>query len=213
MHGLSHLQHQVVCQVGQQVDAPAAAVKQADTHIHWAVLHRDVVHPQTGVAVGQLLILDVDGHGRKGVPPAAVRRVHGPEGATRQSGKFPGNTVMAPQVRPVGQGLVVHLEHSVLDSIQLLDIGAGDGILGQLHQSRMIGADAQLRFGAAHPFRGIARYRRFPNFAGAYTATRASKGDEHSLPDVWRAADTVHHAAARIHFEQMQLFGIRMLIH
>ena len=60
MHGLAHFQHQVVGQVGQQVNGPAAAVKQADAHVYGAYLFGDVAHLQAGVAQAELRVLNLN---------------------------------------------------------------------------------------------------------------------------------------------------------
>ena len=44
VHGLAHLQHEIVGQVRQKVYSPAAAVKEPYAHIHWADLLGDVAH-------------------------------------------------------------------------------------------------------------------------------------------------------------------------
>jgi hypothetical protein len=60
VHRLAELEHQVVRQVGQQVDGAHAAVEQADAHIDRADLLRDVAHLEAGVAVAELAVDDVD---------------------------------------------------------------------------------------------------------------------------------------------------------
>ena len=60
VHRLAELEHEVVCEVGKQVDGTHAAVKETNAHINRADLLRDVAHLEARVAVAELFIADID---------------------------------------------------------------------------------------------------------------------------------------------------------
>ena len=53
MHGLTEFHHQIVGQVGKQINGAAAAIEETDAHIQRALMLVDILKTQTGVAVAQ----------------------------------------------------------------------------------------------------------------------------------------------------------------
>ena len=56
MHRLTHLEHEVVGHVGEEVDRAHAAVEQADSHIHGTDRTGTILELQAGVTVAQRIL-------------------------------------------------------------------------------------------------------------------------------------------------------------
>ena len=107
---------------------------------------------------------------------------------------------MPPKVGAVRQGLVIHLEHDVVDLVCRFQIRAVGKIVGDVHNAGVVVADAQLLFRAAHAVGGVPRELARCN--GNIADLRAHLGKRGLHPDthVRRAADHVGQSAvARIH--------------
>ena len=77
-------------------------------------------------------------------------RVTGFSARPVSAGELARDAVVAPQVGAVRQGLVVHLKDDVADRVRLGDRRAQRQVVGDLPQAAVVGADAELLFGAAH---------------------------------------------------------------
>ena len=114
---------------------------------------------------------------------------------------------MAPQVRTVGQALVIYLEHDIVDRVDLLEIRAVGDVVGDLHDARMIVADTELLFGAAHTAAHKAGKRPRSDLDLTELGAHLSKGGFHPDTDVRRAADNVDGLVrTAVHLQQMELF-------
>ena len=211
MHRLAKLEHQVVCQIGEQIDRAHAAVEEADAHVDRADFLCDVAHLEAGVAEAQLAVDDVDADRRKVLVRREVHAADGVQRAARQGGEFARDAVVAPQVGAVCQGLVVYLKNDVADRIRLGDRRAERQIIRDLPQAAVVGADAELLFGAAHAVRFDPRDLGTDDVHAAGLAAFAGKCDGHALAHVRCTADAVVDLVAGVYFQQVQLFRIRMV--
>ena len=118
------------------------------------------------------------------------------------------DAVMAPEVGPVGQGLVVHLEDDVLNGPERLDIRpAGHGGV-ELHDAAVVVADAELLLGAAHAVRHLSGQRAGGDVDARHVGADPGKAGLHAHAHVRRAADHVHKLRlAAVDLQQVQLFG------
>ena len=56
VHGLSHFKHEVVCEVGKEIDSSHAAVVKADSHVYGAYVACDVFNLHAGVALTERIL-------------------------------------------------------------------------------------------------------------------------------------------------------------
>ena len=211
VHMLPKLHHEVVGEVGKQIDGAASAVEKADAHIDRTGVYGDIVHLHAGIAIAVLRILNIDGNGGQFTVDRGVHAVDRLQRTSGEGGKFPCNAVVTPEVGAVGEGLVVHLKDGVLDSIDRFEVGAKGIVVGDLHNAGIVGGNAEFRFRAAHAVGVVARDSRFADGKAVDAAALLGKGDLHALADIGRAADAVVHLIARVHLQQMELFGIGMI--
>ena len=190
VHRLTHFEHEIVRQVGQEVNGTHTAVIQADTHIHRRHAALNVFHLHTGIAVAQRVKnfqIDL----RQGV---IIRQRDGIERLERSAGqrrKLSGDAVVTPQVRTVCQRLIIHLKHNIIDRIERLDVRTVLHVVGDLHDTAVIVGNTDFLFTAAHAVAHEAgqRTRRDLNFTEL--GTDLGKGRFHTDSDVRRTADDV----------------------
>jgi hypothetical protein len=155
VHGLSHLEHNVVGNVGEEVDGAHATVVEADTHINRAYLAGDVLNLEAGISLAEA-ILDLHincGKIRILVKVCAIKRL---ELSACNSGKLARDTVVTPKVGAVGEGLVVNLEDDIVDVKESLDIGTDCERRIEDHKTVVVIADTEFLLGAAHTVGGKA---------------------------------------------------------
>ena len=149
VHGLTHFEHEVVCEVCEEVDTAHSAVEKADSHVDRADAARDILDLQAGITLTErILDFHVD------LCKLAVSlRIGGIERLELSAGKcreLTRDSVVTPEVGTVGERLVVDLKDDVVDIVNVLDVGAVGHVVGDFHNAGMVVADADFRLGAAH---------------------------------------------------------------
>ena len=213
VHGLADLQHQVVGEVRQQVDRAHTAVVEADADRHGAHVFGDALHGEAGIAQAPG-ILDLQIQRGQRVVHGEVGEGQGLERAAGQGGKLARDAVVAPEVGPVGQGFVVHLEDDVLDGPQLLDIRpVGHGGI-DLHDAAVVVADAELFLRAAHAEGHLPGQRAGSDVDARHMGADFGKAGLHAHAHIRRAADHVYKRfPAAVHLQQVQLCGGGVRLH
>ena len=210
VHGLSHFEHEVVSEVGKEIDASQAAVEQADAHVDRADGALDVLDLQAGIALAQR-ILDLHVDLLQLVVGFQIGGIQRLERSAGQCGKLARDTVMTPEIGAVGEGLVVDLKDDVVDLVDILQIGAVGNVVGDLHDAGVVVADADLRFGAAHAVGHEAGKRSGRDLDLADLGADLGKGGFHADAHVGSAADNVGQLRfTGVHLQKMELFGIGM---
>ena len=213
VHGLTHFEHEVVGEVGEEVDGTHAAVIKTDAHVDRADGALDVLHLQAGIAVAER-ILDLQINLFQRVIDVQILGVERLERSAGKRGKLARDAVVTPEVGAVGEGLVVHLKNDVVDLIDGFEVGAVGDIVGDLHDAGVVVADADLCFAAAHAVGGVACQLARRNGDLADLGAHLGKGGFHADAHIRRTANHVgQRAVAGVHLEQMQLFGIGMRLH
>ena len=211
MHRLSEFQHDVVCQVGKEVDGAGTAIVEADAHIDGRNFTADIFHPDGGIAIYEVGRTHFDTEGRERVIRRKVGGGDGAERPARDGGEFPRDAVMSPQVGTVGQRLVVHLEDDVVKIVDALDVGAECDVIGNLEKSRVIVAHAELGFGTAHTVGLVTRDGRDLDLMSRDTAADGGEGDFHADADVRCAADDVEEFFSRVDLQQVEFFRVGVI--
>ena len=213
VHRLPHFQHQIVRQVGKEVDVAHTAVVQADTHRHRADVAVDVLHPQAGVALAQRVFnLHVDGG--QIVVRRQIRHGQGFQRTAGQGGEFARHAVVPPQVGTVRQGLVVHLEDDVVNGVERLQIRAAGNILRDDHDAGIVVADADFLLRAAHAVGRVPGELARADGDVAQLRAHLRERGFHAQLHVRRAADHVGQLpVARVHLQQVQLVGFGVILY
>ena len=99
---------------------------------------------------------------------------------------------MAPQIGTVGQRFIIHLEDDIVDSVDILQIGTGRNVVGDLHDAGMIVGDTDLLLGAAHTIAHLTGKRSGSDLDLADLRADLGESGLHADADVRRAADDVY---------------------
>ena len=211
VHGLTQFQHDVVGQVGQEVDGTQAAIEQTDSHIHRRDLAGNSGYDSGSVAIATL-VLNFYIHFGQVFNALGIENRHGAQRTIRNSGEFTGDAVVTPQVGTVGKRFVIDFKYNIINGKQILNVYAQRGIGVQFHDAVMVGRDAQFFFRAAHTAGLKPCNLSLYNIHTAGLTAFGGKGDDHALTDIGRTAHAVHHRFAGIDFEQVQFFGVGMIL-
>ena len=149
VHRLSHLEHKVVCEVGEEVDGSHSAVVKADPHIYGADASLDILDLQAAVALAER-ILDFQIDLFEAVVYAEILGLERLQGTVCKRRELAGDAVVSPEVGTVCEGLVVDLENDVVDFVDVLEVGAVCNVVGDLHNARVVVAYSDFGFAAAH---------------------------------------------------------------
>ena len=149
VHRLTHFKHEIVGQVGEEVDRSHSAVIKTDSHVRRADISCDIFKLKTGISVAEG-ILNLHVHLRQILILAEVNRVKLLERSACQSGKLSCNSVVTPKVGTVRQRLVVNLKNNIVNGKNILDVRAVCKALVKLHNARIVVAHADFLLRAAH---------------------------------------------------------------
>ena len=213
VHRLTHFEHEVVGEVGEEVDASHAAVEQADAHINRADTAADILDLQAGIALTER-ILDFHIDLRERVVGVQIGGVERFQLSARESRELARDAVVTPEVGTVGEGLVVDLKNDILDRVEVFQVGAVGGVVGDVHDARVVVADADFRLGAAHAVGHHARERTRRDLDFSDFRAHLGKRGFHTDSDIRRAADHVGQLRlADIHLQKMELLGVGMVLY
>ena len=143
MGGLAGGQHHIVGDIHQGVDGPHAHPPDAALHPEGGGLHGQTLYRRADIAGAALRVLH--GNGESVGPGIAGKGRQRLERQVIQSRQLPGDAVMAPQVGPVGHGLVVDFQDDV---VQVQGVGNGGprrGVKGaQVQNVGLLGGGEQV---------------------------------------------------------------------
>ena len=117
---------------------------------------------------------------------------------------------MAPKIRAVGQGLVVHFEYRITDRIQIGHFRSERGILREFHQTGRTVGDPEFLRRAAHSAGNHARDLRFFDRHSNNGRAQRCKRDLHAFPDIRCSAHAVLFMVSCIQCYKVQFFRIGM---
>lgn len=124
------------------------------------------------------------------VETGEVRDLERPQGTSEHRRQLAGEAVLAPQVRAVGEALVVDLEDQVNGGDQPLQRRPGGHVPGDLEQTLVPVRQAELAGGAEHPLAPLPTdLRHADGDASGEGDPRSGERGPHSGPHVGRAAD------------------------
>ena len=217
-------QHHIVGDIHQGVDGPHAHPPDAALHPEGGGLHGQTLYRRADIAGAALRILH--GNGEAVGPGIAGKGRQLLQGQVIQSRQLPGDAVMAPQVGPVGHGLVVDFQDDV---VQVQGVGNGGARrsveiaevqnVGLLRGGEQI-SQADLRRAADHavaldaPELGLLDLHRLALTVPAAHGPGGRHGHLHARADVGAAAyDVPDVAAADVGAADLQLVGVGMGAH
>ena len=205
VHGLTHLEHEVVCEVGEEVDTAHSAVEKTNPHVDGADAARDVLNLQAGITLTER-ILDFEVDLLKLVVSLKIGGIERLELSACESGELARYTVVPPEVGTVGKRLVVNLKDDIVNLVNVLDIGAVGHVVGDFHDAGMVVADSDFGLGAAHSVGHKARERTRCDLDLAELCADLGESGFHADAYIRRAAYYIGQLGlARVDLEKMEL--------
>ena len=205
VHGLTHLEHDVVGNIGQEVDSAHTAIVETDTHIYGADLAGDVLNLEAGISLAKW-VLDLHINCGKICILVKISAIEGLELSAGDSRELACDSVVTPKVGAVGERLVIDLEDYVVDVEEGLDVGTVYKRRIEDHKTIVVITDAEFLFGAAHTVGGVAC--ELAGCDGDVTDLRAElcEGNLESYGNVGSAANDVNEfSLADVNLEEVEL--------
>ena len=200
VHGLAEFQHDVVGEIDQDVERPLSQGVQAGLQRQRRGQRHHPIQFDAAVAGAVVRIGDRQRVRRQIV----VRRQCGarqrPQRARENGGHFAGDPIMSPQVRAVGDALVVDFEQSIGRGDEIGQRAAGFEAVGEIQDTEVSAAHAQFVGRAQHALADPTADSAFGN--GPSVGERHSGRGEHRRhpdPHVGRATDRRHPFGAARH--------------
>ena len=211
VHRLTELHHNVVGKVCKEVDSARTAVVKADSHIYRADLACNVLNLNSRVAIAKLALYLNLNLGKRCVC-CGVNKLRALERSAGNGSELTRHTVVAPEVRTVGERLVINLEDYIVNIVGVLDVSTERDVVGNLPKARVIVGNAKLCLGAAHTVGGVAC--KLSGSDGDLTDVTAdgSKSYAHSLSYVGSAANDVNNLVALVNLEKMKLLRVGVIL-
>ena len=116
MSRLTDFKHDIVCDIGKQVNASHSAVIKADSHIERALVLGYIIHLDAGISVNK--VFSADGNINLFIAVIGeIAQLKRFKLSACKGGKLSCDSVVTPKVGAVGEGFIINFKNYIVNGI------------------------------------------------------------------------------------------------